>query len=185
MCKLFICDTICVRCFINTISNLLSNFIAYTFCVDLCLTNCTSPNDPRPITFIRVKSSVRIRILQISWATESSKNINETLYTDTLLSNNKISKFFQNVRFAKDDKVDVTFFYRVSITLFNTYIYSYMLLYFSYVLRWDDHNLPPGLEPYPTSSRYLWCSLDLLYVPPAPSGACACLRLLLHPFFSS
>ena len=44
-----------------TISYLLSSFMAYTFLVDLCRTNWTSPKAPRPITFMTLKSFGFIR----------------------------------------------------------------------------------------------------------------------------
>ena len=41
---------------IQTISNLLSIFMAYIFFVSFIRTSCTSPNAPRPIIWISVKS---------------------------------------------------------------------------------------------------------------------------------
>lgn len=83
-----------------TISNLLSNFIAYTFWVELCLTNCTSPNAPLPITFISVKSSVRIRNLQMSWDTESSGKLQNVRAIIHPVDNFRI-RFISDIEFSR------------------------------------------------------------------------------------
>lgn len=56
-----------------TISNLFNNFIAKTFFVSLCLTNCTSPKAPRPITLITLKWLAFNRAPLISWTDFWSK----------------------------------------------------------------------------------------------------------------